>query len=54
MHDAIADMTANRIDYALVVGASCINAPTTSLAFHRLHMLSPEGACKAFDASGNG
>ena len=54
LHDAIADITAGRTDYAIVLGSCHILAPNMTLAFHRLHMLSPEGACKAFDAAGNG
>lgn len=37
-----------------MLGSCHILAPNMSLAFNRLHMLSPEGACKAFDAAGNG
>ena len=54
LHDAISDITANRIDYAIVLGACSLLSPNMTLAFQRLHMLSPEGACKAFDAAGNG
>ena len=54
LHDAVADMTAGRTDYALVLGSTTLMSPNMTLAFQRLHMLSPEGACKAFDAAGNG
>ena len=54
LHDAIADITAGRTDYAVVLGSCHMMAPNMTLAFNRLHMLSPEGACKAFDAAGNG
>ena len=54
LHDAIADISANRTDYAVVLGSCNIQAPNMTLAFNNLHMLSPEGACKAFDAAGNG
>lgn len=54
LHDAIADISAGRIDYAVVLGTTVILMPSLTLAFNRLHMLSPEGACKSFDASGNG
>ena len=54
LHDAIADISAGRTDYAIVLGSSHILTPNMTLAFERLHMLSPEGACKAFDAAGNG
>ena len=54
LHDAIADISAGRTDYAVVLGSCHMLAPNMTLAFNRLHMLSPEGACKAFDAAGNG
>lgn len=54
LHDALTDITDGRIDYALVLGSCHILAPNMTLAFQRLHMLSPEGSCKAFDAAGNG
>ena len=54
LHDAVADISSGRIDYALVLGSCLILAPNMTLAFNRLHMLAPDGACKAFDASGNG
>ncbi|XP_019359228.1 PREDICTED: fatty acid synthase isoform X1 [Gavialis gangeticus] len=41
-------------DTALVGGSSIMLKPNTSLQFMKLGMLSPDGACKAFDASGNG
>ncbi|KFP09893.1 Fatty acid synthase [Egretta garzetta] len=39
---------------ALVGGVNILLKPTTSVQFLKLGMLSPDGACKAFDASGNG
>ena len=54
LHDAIADLTAGRCDYAMVGGASSILRPATSVAFNKLHMLSPDGACKSFSAAANG
>ncbi|EIE22203.1 ketoacyl-synt-domain-containing protein [Coccomyxa subellipsoidea C-169] len=53
-NDAISDFEAGRIDYAMVGGTSGIFKPQTSIAFQRLHMLSPDGTCKSFDASANG
>jgi len=41
-------------DAALVAGANITLAPTTALQFHRLTMLSPQGKCQSFDASGDG
>ena len=35
-------------------GVSLTLKPNTSVDFLRLNMLSPDGACKSFDASGNG
>lgn len=37
---------------ALVGGVNLILKPNTSVQFMKLGMLSPEGACKSFDASG--
>ncbi|KAM5135188.1 fatty acid synthase-like isoform 1-T1 [Mantella aurantiaca] len=39
---------------AIVCGVNLIFKPNTSVQFMKLGMLSPEGACKSFDASGNG
>ncbi|NXX48511.1 FAS synthase, partial [Tricholaema leucomelas] len=39
---------------ALVGGVNVLLKPNTSVQFMKLGMLSPDGACKAFDASGNG
>ncbi|XP_071429466.1 fatty acid synthase [Pithys albifrons albifrons] len=39
---------------ALVGGVNVLLKPNTSVQFLKLGMLSPEGACKAFDVSGNG
>ncbi|XP_034563602.1 fatty acid synthase [Notolabrus celidotus] len=41
-------------DAALVGGVNLLLKPNTSVQFMRLGMLSPEGTCKSFDASGNG
>ncbi|EIE19942.1 hypothetical protein COCSUDRAFT_58179 [Coccomyxa subellipsoidea C-169] len=54
LNDAISDIKAGVIDYAVVGGASAILRPQTSVAFSKLNMLSPEGHCKSFDASANG
>lgn len=54
LHDAVTDIAVGRVDYAMVGGAAAILVPTVSVAFNKLHMLSPDGACKSFDASGNG
>ncbi|XP_039332582.1 fatty acid synthase [Saimiri boliviensis] len=39
---------------AIVGGINILLKPNTSVQFMRLGMLSPEGACKAFDHAGNG
>ena len=54
MHQAVSAMRSGQCDSAIVGGVNLVLKPTSSLQFHRLNMLSPDGACKAFDASGNG
>ncbi|XP_043471863.1 fatty acid synthase [Leptopilina heterotoma] len=54
MHQAVAAMRTGQCDSAIVGGVNLVLKPTSSLQFHRLNMLSMDGACKAFDASGNG
>ncbi|NWV97535.1 FAS synthase, partial [Machaerirhynchus nigripectus] len=39
---------------ALVGGVNLLLKPNTSVQFMKLGMLSPDGACKSFDVSGNG
>lgn len=39
-------------DAAIVAGTNLTLTPTTALQFLRLGMLSPEGKCQSFDASG--
>ena len=41
-NDAMTDLNTGRIDYAVVGGASGIFRPQTSIAFQRLHMMSPD------------
>ncbi|KAM4691284.1 fatty acid synthase isoform 2-T2 [Rhinophrynus dorsalis] len=41
-------------DAAIVGGVNLLLKPNTSVQFLKLGMLSPEGTCKSFDASGNG
>lgn len=54
MHQAVAAMRSGQCEAAIVGGVNLVLKPTSSLQFHRLNMLSVDGACKAFDASGNG
>lgn len=53
-HRAITDLEAGVCEYAIVGGTSIILWPHSSYAFHKLKMLSPDGACKSFDQSANG
>lgn len=39
---------------AIVGGVNLLLKPNTSVQFMKLGMLSPDGACKSFDASGKG
>lgn len=54
LQQAVAAMRSGQCDAAIVGGVNLLLKPTCSLQFHRLSMLSPQGTCKAFDASGNG
>lgn len=54
MHQAVSAIRSGECDAAVVAGCSLLLKPTASLEFHRLSMLSPDGACKAFDADGKG
>lgn len=51
---AVAAIRAGHCDAAVVAGTNLCLKPANSLNFHRLSMLSPEGRCAAFDASGRG
>jgi fatty acid synthase, animal type len=51
-HLALDSIRLGHCDAALVIGAHLNLAPTTALQFLRLGMLSEEGKCKTFDASG--
>lgn len=51
---AVMAIKTGQCDAAIVGGVNLLLKPTSSLQFHRLSMLSPQGMCKAFDASGNG
>lgn len=54
MQQAVSAIRTGQCDSAIVGGVKLLLKPTCSLQFHRLSMLSPQGMCKAFDASGNG
>ncbi|KOB66791.1 putative fatty acid synthase, partial [Operophtera brumata] len=51
---AYSALRAGHCDAAVVAGCNLCLKPATSLSFHRLNMLSPEGRCAAFDAAGRG
>jgi fatty acid synthase len=51
---AVVAIKSGQCDSAIVGGVNLILKPTSSLQFHRLGMLSAQGMCKAFDASGSG
>ncbi|RZC35992.1 fatty acid synthase [Asbolus verrucosus] len=54
LQQAVAAMKTGQCDAAIVGGVNLLLKPTSSLQFHRLGMLSPQGMCKTFDADGNG
>ncbi|XP_046403851.1 fatty acid synthase-like [Ischnura elegans] len=54
LQQALTAIRTGQCDAAIVGGVNLLLKPTCSLQFHRLGMLSPQGACKAFDVSGNG
>ena len=54
MDCAVQAIRAGTCDAAVVGGVSLTLKPNTAVDFLRLNMLSPDGACKSFDVSGNG
>lgn len=54
MEQAVEALRSNQCDAAVVGGVSLCLMPTSSLAFHKLGMLAPDGRCKTFDAAGDG
>lgn len=54
MDCAVQAIRSGSCDAAVVGRVSLTLKPNTSVDFLRLNMLSPDGACKSFDASGNG
>jgi len=54
LHMACQAIKNGECDAAIVGGAQVVTKPQTSLQFNKLNMLSPEGACKAFDVDANG
>ncbi len=54
LHLACEDLRSGRTDMALAGGVNILMAPYPFIGFSRARMLSPDGRCKVFDASGNG
>ena len=54
MDCAVQAIRSGSCDAAIVGGVNLTLKPNTSVNFLRLNMLSPDGACKSFDVSGNG
>ncbi len=54
LHEAIHSLRAKECNLALVGGVNLILIPDTTVYFAKLQALSPDGRCKAFDASANG
>ncbi|XP_039302621.1 fatty acid synthase [Solenopsis invicta] len=54
LHHAVSAIRAGECDAAIVGGLNLVLRPNSSLQFHKLNMLSQDGKCKAFDASGVG
>ena len=53
-HFAAASLRSGETDMAVVGGVNIIASPVVNIALCRIGMLSPDGRCKAFDASGDG
>ncbi len=54
MHQAVQALKAGEIDTAIVGGVNALLQPAAFIGFSRATMLSPNGLCKAFDASADG
>ncbi|XP_062859033.1 fatty acid synthase [Trichomycterus rosablanca] len=54
LENAFSAIWHGQCDAALVGGVNLLLKPNTSVQFMKLGMLSPDGACKSFDVSGNG
>ena len=54
MDCAVQAIRSGSCDAAIVGGVRLTLKPTTAVEFLRLNMLSPDGKCKSFDASGDG
>ncbi|MEM8842110.1 MAG: type I polyketide synthase [Pseudomonadota bacterium] len=54
LHQAVGALQRDEIDTAIVAAVNLILSPFPFIGFSRAAMLSPDGRCKAFDASANG
>ena len=54
LHSACQALLRKEIPLAIVGGVNILLSPLPFIGFSRAHMLSPDGRCKVFDASGNG
>ncbi len=54
VHQAVRSLRSGEIDAALAGGVNMVLAPTTTVVFDQGGALSPDGRCKAFDASADG
>lgn len=54
LHQAVGAIESGQIDTAIVAGVNLLLSPFPFIGFARASMLSPQGLCRAFDASGDG
>jgi len=54
LHQACQGLQLGDCDAALVAGVNILLDPTVTIGFSQMHMLSPDGHCKTFDAAANG
>ncbi len=54
LHQACLELAAGNAGMAVAGGVNVLLAPYPFVGFSQAHMLSPEGRCKVFDASGDG
>ena len=54
VHQACEALRAGRVNLAIAGGVNALLVPHPFIGFSQAHMLSPDGRCKSFDASGNG